>query len=582
MSNYYEEEQEKLRRLWEEVESEEEPDDEEEELVFEENHVETRSTDSESEQECSDSSDDDVPLANLAKLARIPTFIGKDGTTRWHKHCPNKTVRTRRENIIVRLPGVRNCGKNAKTAVECWSLFFTDEMLNIIVENTNHYISGLAENYARERRGKPTDICEIKAFLGLLYLAGTLKSGRLNTKELWQRNELGIERFWLVLSHDRFHFLLRCLRFDDLTTRDERKKFDKLAPIRSLFDLFVEKCKNTYTVGVNTTIDEKLEAFRGRCSFKQYIPSKPNRYGIKIFALVDSATSYASNLEVYVGKQPEGPFEQSNKPHDIVLRLIEPISGTNRNLTSDNWFTSVELVKKLFDEHKITYVGTIKKNKRELPPEFSNTRARPEFSSVFGFQKDMTIVSYIPKKYRNVNLISSLHHDDRIDPSTAEKCKPDIITYYNHTKGGVDNLDKLSATYNVARNTRRWPMVIFFSMMNMAGVNSQIIFACNNKTYKIERRSFLRDIGLSLTKEHLARRSYETNVPRSVRERRQEVAGTQENMKNEEIQPGTRRRCFFCKKDSKTKYFCKKCKKFVCLSHMEAWCPECSEIDINQ
>lgn len=196
------------------------------------------------------------------------------------------------------------------------------------------------------------------------------------------------------------------------------------------------------------------------------------------------------------------------------MRIIEPISGTNRNLTKDNWFTSVELIKKLFDEHKITYVSTIKKNKRELPPEFSNTRARPEFSSVFGFQKDMTIVSYIPKKYRNVNLISSLHHDDRINPSTAEKCQPDIITYDNHIKGGVDNLDKLSATYNVARNTRRWPMVVFFSMMNMAGVNSQIILACNNKTYKIERRLFLRDIGLSLTKEHLARRSYETNVPK--------------------------------------------------------------------
>lgn len=557
MSNY-EEEQEKLRQLWDEVNSEEEPDDEEEELILEENlvEIETRSSDSESEQECDDiSEDDNIPLA---KLPRVPTFIGKDGTTRWKKQCPNKIIRTRKENIIVRLPGVRNCGKNAKTAIECWSLFFTDEMLNIIVENTNRYISELAQGYARERRGKPTDVCEIKAFLGLLYLAGTLKSGRLNTKELWQRNELGIERFWLVMSHDRFHFLLRCLRFDDLTTREERKQFDKLAPIRRLFDLFVENCKKTYTVGANTTIDEKLEAFRGRCSFKQYIPSKPNRYGIKIFALVDSATSYASNLEVYVGKQPEGPYEQLNNPQNIVLRLIEPISGTNRNLTCDNWFTSIDLVKKLFHDHKITYVGTIKKNKRELPPEFSNTRARHEFSSIFGFQKDMTIVSYIPKKYKTVNLISSLHHDDTIDPSTAEKLKPEIITFYNHTKGGVDNLDKLSATYDVARNTRRWPMVVFYSMMNMAGVNSQIIFACNNKTYKIERRLYLRDVGLSLTREYLERRSHETNVPRSVRERRQEVAGTQEANKDEEIQPGTRKRCFFLQKRFKNQIFLQK------------------------
>lgn len=129
---------------------------------------------------------------------------------------------------------------------------------------------------------------------------------------------MGIERFWLVMSQDRFLFLLRCLQFDNLETRDERRQFDKLASIRSLFCTFVENCKKAYTVGVNTTVDEKLEAFRGRCSFKQYIPSKPYKYGIKMFALVDSATSYGSNLEVYAGKQPPGPYQLPNDPFSIV------------------------------------------------------------------------------------------------------------------------------------------------------------------------------------------------------------------------------------------------------------------------
>ncbi|CAH1957883.1 unnamed protein product [Acanthoscelides obtectus] len=83
-------------------------------------------------------------------------------------------------------------------------------------------------------------------------------------------------RFWVTMSEQRFRFLLNCLRFDDLSTRDERKKFDKLAPIRSTFDKFVQNCKNTYCIGANATIDEKLEAFRGRCGFNQYIPSKKN------------------------------------------------------------------------------------------------------------------------------------------------------------------------------------------------------------------------------------------------------------------------------------------------------------------
>lgn len=75
MSNY-EEEQEKLRKLWAEADSDEEQDDEEE-LAFEEDLVESQSTDSESEQECDYGSDDNIPLT---KLPRIPTLIGKDGT----------------------------------------------------------------------------------------------------------------------------------------------------------------------------------------------------------------------------------------------------------------------------------------------------------------------------------------------------------------------------------------------------------------------------------------------------------------------------------------------------------------------
>ncbi|TWW54799.1 C3a anaphylatoxin chemotactic receptor [Takifugu flavidus] len=36
--------------------------------------------------------------------------------------------------------------------------------------------------------------------------------------------------------------------------------------------------------------------------------------------------------------------------------------------------------------------------------------------------------------------------------------KPTIILDYNKNKGGVDNLDKLTATYTCQRMTRRWPM----------------------------------------------------------------------------------------------------------------------------
>ena len=86
-----------------------------------------------------------------------------------------------------------------------------------------------------------------------------------------------------------------------------------------------------------------LAAFRGRCSFRQYIPSKPDKYGIKIFALVDAQTFFTSKIEVYVGTQPDGPYKVSNSPGDVVKRLCSCIFGTGRNITLDNWFTSYDL-----------------------------------------------------------------------------------------------------------------------------------------------------------------------------------------------------------------------------------------------
>lgn len=52
-------------------------------------------------------------------------------------------------------------------------------------------------------------------------------------------------------------------------------------------------------------------------------------------------------------------------------------------------------------------------------------------------------------------MISSLHYDDEIDIDSGPKQKPAIVTFYNMTKGGVDVVDQMCATYNVARNVRR-------------------------------------------------------------------------------------------------------------------------------
>ena len=47
------------------------------------------------------------------------------------------------------------------------------------------------------------------------------------------------------------------------------------------------------------SVDEAMIPFKGRLSIKQYMKDKPTKWGIKVFVLADSKTSYTVRLQVY-------------------------------------------------------------------------------------------------------------------------------------------------------------------------------------------------------------------------------------------------------------------------------------------
>ncbi|KAK3861560.1 hypothetical protein Pcinc_032472 [Petrolisthes cinctipes] len=112
----------------------------------------------------------------------------------------------------------------------------------------------------------------------------------------------GAPMYRSTMSKERFAFLLRALRFDDRSTRQERVKEDRLAPIRPLWNEVVKKCQECYEPGPHLTVDEQLLAFRGRCAFRMYIPNKPAKYGLKIVMMCDVDSHYMCNAIPYLGK----------------------------------------------------------------------------------------------------------------------------------------------------------------------------------------------------------------------------------------------------------------------------------------
>lgn len=173
-------------------------------------------------------------------------------------------------------------------------------MIDIIVENTNAKIEDecvllVAEDKA-ETYHHHTDEIEIRAYIGLLYYTGLWKSSDVNDNRLWDKKN-GITFYRCLFSRSRFTFLSKCLRFDRKSTRD---KNDRLAPIRQLWNIFIENCKKNYRPSSQCTVDEQLLSFRGRCKFRVYMKDKPDKYGLKIISLNDAETSYMVNIYLHI------------------------------------------------------------------------------------------------------------------------------------------------------------------------------------------------------------------------------------------------------------------------------------------
>ena len=316
------------------------------------------------------------------------------------------------------------------------------------------------------------------------------------------------------MSRNRFTYIMKYMRFDDKASRVDRQQTDKLATFRDIWTMFTQQLPKYYIPGSDLCVDEQLVAFRGKCGFRQYIPSKPAKYGLKIWWCCDASTTYPLTAQVYLGKQP-GEQREVGQGARVVQDLISPWRRSGRNVVADNFFTSVPLVQDLL-ANGLTYTGTIRSNK---PPELKANNQREELSSIFAFDDQLTLVSYVPKPGKAVIALSSMHHDKSVD---GDAKKPEIILHYNATKSGVDNLDHLATMYTARRKVNRWPMVLFLNMIDVGAIAAFILWLSLNPTWKESegkrrRGIFLRDLGYALVMPHMERRSSIPTLQLSVR-----------------------------------------------------------------
>ena len=66
---------------------------------------------------------------------------------------------------------------------------------------------------------------------------------------------------------------------------------EKFCHMREVWVKLISEARKLYNLGPYGTIDEKLLKFRGRFSFRQYMPTKPGRYRIKFSQMIKIITA---------------------------------------------------------------------------------------------------------------------------------------------------------------------------------------------------------------------------------------------------------------------------------------------------
>ena len=158
---------------------------------------------------------------------------------------------------------------------------------------------------------------------------------------------------------------------------------DTLQKLRFTISYLVERFKGNYIPKENIAVDEYLSLWKGHLSFRIYIPTKRERYGVKVFMLCVSNTGYLSNFIIYTEAATNYtaplinlpmPFDNYKSLSKVVVSLMTDFLQCGYCLTLDNYYISPEIAETLLSLETDCY-GTLKK-KQTLLHDFWNWKPK--------------------------------------------------------------------------------------------------------------------------------------------------------------------------------------------------------------
>ncbi len=396
------------------------------------------------------------------------------------------------------------CGINSfpdvSTPYEHFKYFCNDKVISLLVrEINNFYITSKEKNIftpkSRVQLFQEVTSDDIHIFLALTMLMTHMKKQRI--EDYWSKDIL-IETpvFSKYMARNKYQNILKFLHFSSINASPSSE--DRLWKVRTVMNLFQESFKNCMIPNQKVVIDESLILFKGRLHFKQYIPNKRHRFGIKLFVICDCKTGVVLDVMVYTGRNLEidkkDPLGFSGA---IVKHLISPYLDKGRILYTDNWYTSPTLSMYLHQKNTGS-CGTVRSNRKHFP-KFIEDPTKKLQCLVSG-----PLLSAKYKDKRDVHLLSTVHEGKMIASNKINFRtnlaieKPDIVMDYNKNMRLVDKSDMQINAIDCLRKTIKWYKKLFFHMLDISILNAHHIYTIRNK-----KQMTLREFSLLVTRQIL-------------------------------------------------------------------------------
>lgn len=438
-----------------------------------------------------ESEDDNTPLSVLAKQLKSNNSkkTKRKKTMKWNEDIfKPDAMEVQDEEWDIK-------NRRTWTPFQYFCQYFHDEFWELMAEQSN--IRALQDNKPPIR----ASASEYKKLVGSSIIMGCMKLPRVR---MYYKRNLQIP-LATQLPRDRFFKLRNYMHLvDNLRISEEHKKLNKLWKVQPAIEALLKKCR-TLPHTKHLSVDEQMIPFTGTSSLRQYVKNKPNPVGLKNFILA-TPQGLVLDFFVYQGAStwPSGkPEPELGIGGSVVKRLTENVTP-GHTIFMDRYFTSCALFEFL-REKSIRGVGTIMNCrvpavvKQKLKTDKALlANGRGAFQELVREDKSMALMKWMDN--RSVLVLSSAEGSQPVTEvkrwdKKANKYvvipRPNVITAYNNSMGGVDLNDRMISYYRIAQKTKKWPVRFIFHCMDLAIVNSWIEYRLDRKFLGVPNRTIM-------------------------------------------------------------------------------------------